>query len=179
VRAARLLAAITFARRGPRGLPICSAKDKSCLPGIGATTRYAQFKPTGIHGANAKVQARVRRTVRYRFFGAFSARELTSSPLVFGRLGDPARIVLDFLRLWLSAFSIMAVWQARLRLGFWWRGPLGYDAAPASTGALSEVQVLCARQKPFNDRAQTASAISPLPFRGCASARWVDFARRD
>jgi hypothetical protein len=32
---------------GPRGLSICSAKDKSCLPGIGGTTRYAQFKPTG------------------------------------------------------------------------------------------------------------------------------------
>jgi hypothetical protein len=42
-----LLAAITFAWRGPRGLSICSAKDKCCLPGIGGATRDAQFKPTG------------------------------------------------------------------------------------------------------------------------------------
>ena len=42
-----MLAAITFAWRGPRGLSICPAKDKSCLPGIRGTTRYAQLKSTG------------------------------------------------------------------------------------------------------------------------------------
>ena len=54
--------------------------------------------------------------------------------LHYGRRCSALLIVLDLRCVWLSAFSIVILSQARLRAGVWWGGRLGHNDAPSSSG---------------------------------------------
>jgi hypothetical protein len=165
-----LLAAITFAWRGPRGPSICSAKDKSRLPGhrrryaLCPNSRGAVFIALTPKCEFARIEPALSLFRRF-----FESGIVLRPALVFGRLGDPMRIILDFLRVWLSASSIQIVRQARLRLGFWRRGPLGHDVAPwFQRSALGARFKLFALAKPVQRSCPNSSRNFPLaPSRVC------------
>ena len=56
--------------------------------------------------------------------------------LHYGRRCSALLTVLDLRYVWLSAFSIVILPQARLRAGAWWGGRLGRNDAPSSSGPL-------------------------------------------
>src|ERR1700729_3254482 len=54
--------------------------------------------------------------------------------LLYGQRCSALLIVFDLCCVWLSAFSLVILPQARLRAGAWWGGRLGHNDAPSSSG---------------------------------------------